>query len=247
MCANKDAESLRLLRTEAALRRSCLYQATVFAGFSAAWTGVALLLTGPVYGPGADAVGLLALVNAATMFVTPVAERQVDRRGPDTVNLVCFLTVAVSAGVLSLGSLGGTPGLVALVAGTLLLPDVGMQSRMVADQVRIYALGAEVRSRLNTAYMTCAYLGGSLGSWLGTRAYGRLGCRGVRPGRRAHRAGAAAAPGRAARTAPGTRPPADRFRRPPVPGLRGRRGSWPWKPQPVARVARSPGRTVRAV
>jgi predicted MFS family arabinose efflux permease len=43
------AESLRLLRTEPELRRSCFYQATIFAGFSAVWTGVALLLTGPTY------------------------------------------------------------------------------------------------------------------------------------------------------------------------------------------------------
>ncbi|MEV6290706.1 MFS transporter [Streptomyces sp. NPDC051896] len=171
-------EPVRLLCAEPALRRSSFYQATVFAGFSAVWTGVALLLTGPGYGLGADAVGLLALVNAVTMLVTPVAGRLVDRRGADVVNLVCFLLVLSSAAILALGGLGGTPGLLSLVAGTLLL-DVGMQSGMVANQVRVYALAASVRSRLNTAYMTCAYLGGSLGSWLGSRAYARYGWSGV--------------------------------------------------------------------
>lgn len=48
------AGSLRLLRTEPQLRRSCLYQATVFAGFSAVWTSVTLLLTGPAYGESVD-------------------------------------------------------------------------------------------------------------------------------------------------------------------------------------------------
>jgi predicted MFS family arabinose efflux permease len=172
------AEPLRLLRTQPELRRSCLYQAAVFAGFSAVWTGVALLLTGPAYGMSARSAGLLALVNAATMLCTPVAGRLVDRRGPDAVNLVCFLVVGVSAPVLAFGALGGAAGLTALVAGTLLL-DVGMQSGMVANQVRIYALGADVLSRLNTAYMTCAYLGGTLGSWLGARAYSRFGWSGV--------------------------------------------------------------------
>jgi predicted MFS family arabinose efflux permease len=151
------AAPLRLLRTEPELRRSCLYQATVFAGFSAVWTGVALLLTGPVYGMSARAAGLPALVNAVTMLCTPVG---------------------VSALVLAFGGLGGTPGLIALLAGTLLL-DVGMQSGAVANQVRIYGLGAGVRSRLNTAYMTCAYLGGTLGSWLGAGAYDRFGWSGV--------------------------------------------------------------------
>ncbi|GAA3810434.1 MFS transporter [Streptomyces coacervatus] len=172
------AEPLRLLRTGPELRRSCLYQAAVFAGFSAVWTGVTLLLTGPVYGMSAHSAGLLALVNAATMLCTPLAGRLVDRRGPDAVNLGCFLVVGVSAPVLAFGGLGGAAGLTALVVGTLLL-DVGMQSGMVANQVRIYALGDGVRSRLNTAYMTCGYLGGTLGSWLGARAYARFGWSGV--------------------------------------------------------------------
>ncbi len=58
------AESLRLLRTEQQLRRSCLYQAAVFAGFSAVWTGVALLLTSSTYGMGTPAVQSYGAVPA---------------------------------------------------------------------------------------------------------------------------------------------------------------------------------------
>ncbi|MFE2446148.1 MFS transporter [Streptomyces sp. NPDC059426] len=172
------AEPLRLLRTEPELRRSCLYQATVFAGFSAVWTCLALLLTGPAYGLGAQAVGMLALVGAATMFCTPLAGRLVDRRGPDPVNLACMLGVLVSAMILAAGARGGTPGLAALTVGTLLL-DVAMQSGMVANQTRVYALRPDAHSRLNTAYMTCAYLGGSAGSWLGVQVWSRAGWWGV--------------------------------------------------------------------
>ncbi|WP_432196169.1 MFS transporter [Streptomyces sp. bgisy027] len=172
------AAPLRLLRTEPELRRSGLYQAMVFAGFSAVWTGVALLLTGPAYGLDATAAGLLALVNAATMVCTPVAGRLVDRHGPDRVTLVCLLMVGAAAPVLALGVVGGLPGFGALVVGTLLL-DVGMQSGQVANLVRIYGLGTDVRARLSTAYMTCAYLGGTAGSWLGARAYGGFGWLGV--------------------------------------------------------------------
>ncbi|WP_037896491.1 MFS transporter [Streptomyces sp. NRRL S-920] len=170
--------TLHLLRTEPELRRSGFYQAMLFGGFSALWTGVALVLTGPVYGLGASAVGLLALVNAGTMICTPLAGRQVDRRGPDAVNLVTILAVLAAAAVLLLGGFGGAVGLTALAVGSLLL-DVAMQSGMVANQVRIFALSDEARSRLNTAYMTCAYLGGSIGSWLGARSYGAFGWPGV--------------------------------------------------------------------
>lgn len=171
-------ESLRLLRAEPELRRSCIYQSTVFAGFSAAWTAVAVLVTGPAYGLGSSAVGLLALVGGATMFCTPIAGRWVDRRGPGPVNLACMLGVLVSAAVLAAGVHGGGLGLTALVIGTLLL-DVAMQSGMVANQARVYALRPERRSRLNTAYMTCAYLGGSAGSWLGLHIYDGGGWPGV--------------------------------------------------------------------
>lgn len=172
------AEPLRLLRTEPELRRSCLYQAAAFGAFSAVWTCLALLLTGPAYGLGADAVGMLALVGAVTMLCTPYAGRLVDRTGADRVNLGCLLGVLVSAAVLAAGAGGGAAGLAALAGGTLLL-DVSMQSGTVANLARVYAVRPDARSRLNTAYMTCAYLGGSGGSWLGVRIYGRAGWQGV--------------------------------------------------------------------
>ncbi|MFI6623388.1 MFS transporter [Streptomyces sp. NPDC050528] len=172
------AAPLSLLRAEPDLRRSCLYQAAVFAGFSAAWTTLTLLVTGPTYGMGAQAVGVLGLVGAASMFSTPLAGRLADRRGPDTVSLLAMLGTIASAAVLVPAYGGGTTGLLALAAGMLLL-DVAVQSGQVANQARIFALRPEARARVNTAYMTCAFLGGSAGSWLGVRTYDRFGWRGV--------------------------------------------------------------------
>ncbi|MEV7028399.1 MFS transporter, partial [Kitasatospora sp. NPDC093558] len=168
------AEPLKLLRAEPDLRRSAFYQATVFAGFSAAWTSIALYITGPSYNMGAPVVGLVALVGAGSMFSTPIAGRRTDRKGPDPVNTVCMLGAVLAAVILLGGLVRGPVGLVALTAGMLLL-DVAMQSSQVANQARIFALRPEARARLNTAYMTCSFLGGSLGSWLGVRAYNRLG------------------------------------------------------------------------
>lgn len=172
------ATSVRLLRTEPDLRRSCLYQALVFAGFTGAWTSIALYVTGSTYKLGASAIGLIALVGAASMFCTPVAGRLVDRRGPDVVNLVSMVGAIAAAGLLTSGRLGGAVGLVGLTLGMLVL-DVAMQSGQVANQARIFALRPGMRSRLNTAYMTSAFLGGSVGSWLAVRAYYSLGWDGV--------------------------------------------------------------------
>jgi len=172
------AASVHLLRTEPLLRRSCQYQALVFAAFSAAWTALALFVTGPEYELGTPAVGVIALVGAAGMCATPVAGRRTDRSGPDAVNLVCMIGAIAAGALLLTGSLGGPAGLVGLGAGMLLL-DVAVQSGQVANQARVLALRAEARARLNTAYMTCAFLGGSTGSWLGVRAYTAFGWNGV--------------------------------------------------------------------
>jgi len=172
------AASLQLLRSQADLRRSCFYQAMLFAGFSAAWTTLALFVSGSHYGLGAQTLGVIALVGAGSMFATPIAGRLIDRNGPDRVNFVCFLGTLAAVAVLAAGARGGVVGLAALSMGMLFL-DVAMQCGQVANQARIFALGAQVRSRLNTAYMTCAFLGGSAGSWLGVRAYTSLGWEGV--------------------------------------------------------------------
>ncbi|MEU3340072.1 MFS transporter [Streptomyces sp. NPDC002144] len=167
-------DTLRLLRIEKELRRSVLFQVTVFGGFSAAWTAVALLITGPRYDMGTQAVGVLALVGAGSMFLAPSAGKWVDRYGPDRVNLWCVAAGLAAAGVLTAGALGGIAGIVALAAGLLLI-DVAVQCGQVANQARIFALRPEIHSRLNTGYMTCSFLGASAGSWLGTRAYTHLG------------------------------------------------------------------------
>jgi predicted MFS family arabinose efflux permease len=172
------SESVKLFAREPELRRSCLYQALVFAGFSAAWTSLTLLITGSKYHLGTPAVGLIALVGAGSVFCTPAAGRVIDRKGSDIVNLVCLIGTLAAVAVLALGGHGGALGLVAVTIGMLML-DVAMQCGQVANQARIFALRPEARSRLNTAYMTCAFLGGSVGSWLGVRAYSHWGWMGV--------------------------------------------------------------------
>ncbi len=172
------AGSFDLLRAEPELRRSCLYQATMFGGFTAAWTSLALFISGPRYELGSQVVGLIALVGAASVVCTPMAGRSIDRRGSDPVNLICFLGAMVAAVLLLAGQRGGPVGLIALAAGMLVL-DIAVQCGQAANQARIFALMPDARSRLNTAYMTCAFLGGSAGSWLGARAYAELGWTGV--------------------------------------------------------------------
>ena len=59
-----------------------------------------------------------------------------------------------------------------LVMGVVVL-DVGAQMMQVANQTRIFGLGAQARSRLNTIYMTMYFVGGAMGSALATMAWSR--------------------------------------------------------------------------
>jgi predicted MFS family arabinose efflux permease len=61
----------------------------------------------------------------------------------------------------------------------MLLLDIAVQCGQAANQARIFALPGNLRARRNTAYMTCSFLGGAAGSWLGVRAYSWLGWAGV--------------------------------------------------------------------
>jgi hypothetical protein len=64
------------------------------------------------------------------------------------------------------------------VAGVILL-DLGAQSAHISNQSRIFAIRPEARSRMNTAYMVAAFVGGAAGSYVGAWGWGRAGWGGV--------------------------------------------------------------------
>ena len=168
---------LRELRRRPVLRRSALLQMCTFAGFTATWTTLGPALTNDLQFP-AGAVGWVALVALAAMVTVPWTGRVVDRVGPDRVNTWALGGTLLAALLMTGQLLGGFPGLVALVLGVLVL-DVAMQSGMVANVTRFYRIDAFTRSAMNTAYMTCAFVAGSFGSWFGARLYEQCGWIGI--------------------------------------------------------------------
>ena len=65
-----------------------------------------------------------------------------------------------------------------LISGVILL-DLGAQGTHVSNQTRIYSLNPEARNRLNTVYMVTNFIGGALGSFLGTWGWSLAGWNGV--------------------------------------------------------------------
>jgi predicted MFS family arabinose efflux permease len=159
-----------LLRTTPILRRRAIYHAFMFGAFSLFWTTVPLLLASPAFGLSQKGIALFALVGVGGAVAAPVAGRLADRGLIRPVTIVAMLCVAV-AFLLGHDSRGGS--LFSLIvhgaAGVIL--DLGVAANLVSGQRAIFALPAHQRSRLNGLYMATFFLGGALGSALGSWSY----------------------------------------------------------------------------
>lgn len=68
--------------------------------------------------------------------------------------------------------------LLALLLGVLML-DLAVQLVHVSNQNAVIALRPEARTRLNAGYITCYFIGGALGSLLGTQLFQHQGWMGI--------------------------------------------------------------------
>jgi predicted MFS family arabinose efflux permease len=166
--------SLRLLVTEPVLRRRAWHGACAFAAFSVLWTTLAFLLSVGPYNYSNLVIGLFGLVGAGGIAAANLAGKLADsdRHTAST----------VGAGILLAGSFGllwmGRTSLAALVIGIVVL-DMGTQGMQITNQAVIYALRPDARSRINSAYMVCYFIGGALGSFAAGALYGSYGWKGV--------------------------------------------------------------------
>jgi len=163
-----------LFRDEPLLREAGVMGALTFASFTCFWTTIAFVLH-VHYGMGTGVAGTFGVVGAAGAFIAPVAGRLADRKGPryivtaaGAVIMVSYFWLWVSESMKASVALH----MAGLVLGVIAL-DVGAQMMQVANQTRIFGLGAEARSRFNTVYMTMYFIGGALGSALASVAWSR--------------------------------------------------------------------------
>jgi predicted MFS family arabinose efflux permease len=169
-----------LFRDEPLLREAGVLGALSFGAFSCFWTTLAYLLDAH-YGMGPDVAGTFGLVGAAGALVAPFAGWLADKRGTRVVVTVAGATLTASFLWLWLTDrwhVSTGYHMAAMVLGVVAL-DLGQQMMQVGNQTRIFGLGSEVRSRLNTIYMTMYFAGGALGSALSGLAWWRWGWNGV--------------------------------------------------------------------
>lgn len=153
-----------LMRDTRVLQRRSAYQCLLFGAFSLFWTAMPLLLEQPPFSFGHIAMSGFLLSGAGGALLAPLAGRMSDRGRGGTVTLLSILTVLLSFVVTASVGGGGGAGPVALLVVAGILIDAGTQANMVTGQRAIYALSADIRSRLNALYLASAFFGGALGS-----------------------------------------------------------------------------------
>ncbi|WP_225832892.1 MFS transporter [Streptomyces sp. NK08204] len=162
-----------LVRRSPDLWRACVRQAGMFGAWSALWTSLALLLTGPRYGLSTATAGLFGLFGLSASAVAPLAGGLVDRLGAGKVVRSAYLLAAVCVPLFWLGG----HALAALFAGAVVL-HAGLVASLVANQT-LALTTTDTPATANTAYMVSSFAGGAIASALAGPAYGHWGWGGV--------------------------------------------------------------------
>ncbi|MET7275340.1 MFS transporter [Streptomyces flaveolus] len=158
--------TFRLVRTHPALVRRGLYQAAMFGAFSAFWTTVSFVLTGPRFHYSSVGVGVFALVGAAGAAVAPFAGHWADRGLVRPMTGIAFVVATLA---FALAGFGGHS--VILLAAAAILIDVAVQASLILGQHTVYQLDPAARARLNSAFIAMFFAGGAAGSQLGSLVY----------------------------------------------------------------------------
>lgn len=163
-----------LIRKRKDLRIAAFRGALSLATFQAFWTTLTFYLERPPFFAGSDIAGLLGIVGIggamSASYVGRIADK-VDKNQIITFSAVLMLLAWVLFGITSIGYIG-------LVVGIFVL-DVGLQSLHVTNQSIIFARDTDATNRLNTVYMTCYFIGGSLGAYIGGIAWSQFQWMGV--------------------------------------------------------------------
>ncbi|NNN22438.1 MAG: MFS transporter [Acidimicrobiales bacterium] len=159
---------------EKVLRNRAWLGAMTFGGFSILWSTIAFLLSSKPYGYSDLVIGAFSLVGLVGIVAANFAGRLVDAGKSYLMTSLCSFLLLLSFVVL----IFARHSLFALIVGIIVL-DAAVQGMQITNQGIIFQLRPEARSRINSAYMVCYFIGASLGSFLAGVAYGSFGWTGT--------------------------------------------------------------------
>ena len=148
-----------VVRRERALRWTMVLGATTFATFTMFWTTLTFLLSAPPFSYDVSVIGLFGLFGLVGVIAAQRAGRLHDRgwslpaSGAAWVLALFAFVAAIFAGHS-----------VAVLIVVIVLVDIAVQALNILNQMRVFAISQEARSRINTAFVTSNFMGGAIGS-----------------------------------------------------------------------------------
>ena len=163
-----------LFKEQSIIRESAWIGACLFGAISVFWATMAFFLEKPPYQYSLLVIGLFGIIGAAGALVSPIIGRITDKYGPFKPMRAGILLMFFGYFILFFALKG-----IALMIIGIILIDMGLQSTHIPNLSRNYSLLPEARTRLNTIYMTFFFIGGTVGSSIGSIAWNVAGWRGV--------------------------------------------------------------------
>jgi len=163
-----------LVRDNRPIRESMIIQALLWACFNAFWVNLAALLVRGPWHLGSAWAGGFGIIGAAGAFAASLGGHATDRIGFRKV-------IGASIGIVTVAWLllsGAATSLTLLVVGVIVL-DMGVQSGLVSNQTRAFAVDPKAQGRINSLYMTATFFGGAVGATISGWLMNRYGWSGI--------------------------------------------------------------------
>lgn len=159
-----------LFKTKPVLRRRAFYQAALFGSFSLFWTVVPLWLSKNF---GLSQREIAGFVGVAGAIAAPIAGRLADKGLSRKLTGAAFVIAAFAFAFTHVLENGNHMISLVIFCISAVLLDMSVSGNLVLGQQAVYALGDEIRGRVNGIFMAVFFLGGALGSALGGWAYAK--------------------------------------------------------------------------
>ncbi|WP_044416036.1 MFS transporter [Halarcobacter anaerophilus] len=158
--------SVLQLKRFSLLRRNSLLIALAFGIFCSFWTTLTFKLSQAPFNYESDIIGLFGILAIAGVIFAPKIGKLADRINPFFTKFLAVLMLIIS--VLLIRWFDNS--LLAFILATILL-DIAVQAIQISNLTQIYSLDEKAHSRINTAYMSIMFLGGSIGTFVGVWAW----------------------------------------------------------------------------
>jgi len=145
------------------LRRTALIGALTFGTLSSFWIALTFHLSGAPFNYQTDTIGLFGLLAVAGALLVPLFGKLSDAGGKPKRSLIITLSLVI----VSILVLKVFPFSVIALSVAVVLLDIGVQATQVTNIALIYSLDSKANSRINTVYMTCYFIGGATGAFVG--------------------------------------------------------------------------------